>query len=116
MDFIRRMECFIETYILELAGQATGGGARIRIAVLDSGITIHSNDTLLEGGQARIIEKQNFLKSGSILDSYSHGTHIVRLLLRFAPLADIIVAKVSNSKQDIRVDQIRTVRQEQEHG
>ncbi|KAI1478324.1 subtilisin-like protein [Daldinia eschscholtzii] len=113
-EFIRYMEMFLEDRILPLPTTAMGGiepkaqKVDIRIAVLDTGIYFNEEDTLLEGGKDRIIEKRSFLSKNQHLwiDSYGHGTHIVRLLLRFAPRADIIVAKISESKESIGIGPI----------
>ncbi|OTB13976.1 hypothetical protein K445DRAFT_368160 [Daldinia sp. EC12] len=113
-EFIRYMEMFLEDRILPLPTTAMGGiepkaqKVDIRIAVLDTGIYFNEEDTLLEGGKDRIIEKRSFLSNNQHLwiDSYGHGTHIVRLLLRFAPRADIIVAKISESKESIGIGPI----------
>ena len=84
----------------------------IRIAVLDTGIHIDEGDELLDGGQARIIRKRSFLGADeyAYVDSYGHGTHVVRLLLRTVPFANIIVAKISESKYLTEGSQIAKVR------
>lgn len=91
----------------------------IRIAVLDTGIRIDETDEtdvtdeLLKGGKARIAMKRSFIgHDDQHLDSYGHGTHVVRLLLRFAPNAEIVVAKVSENKSFIttQMSQIIEVR------
>ncbi|RYP46073.1 hypothetical protein DL768_007665 [Monosporascus sp. mg162] len=105
-DFVSRMKKFVRDNILPLPGELAGNikfepqKRSIHIAVLDTGIHIDEGDELLKGGQKRIILKRNFLSEDehAYVDSYGHGTHVVRLLLRFAPSAMIIVAKVSESK------------------
>jgi hypothetical protein len=75
----------------------------VRIAVLDTGLCVDDGDELVKGGQERVIQKKNFFSTDEhdCIDNYGHGTHAIRLLLRFAPCAKIIVAKVSNSKYKI---------------
>ena len=118
-DFINRMDEFHATYIQPLPEELAHGikferqKRSIRIAVLDTGIRIDEDDALLNGGQGRIIQKRNFLEMDehdACDDDYGHGTHVVRLLLRFAPLAKIIVAKVSESKYLTGGSQIAKVR------
>ncbi len=107
------MTGFIADYILPLAEEHGDKikferqNRSIRVAVLDTGIRI-DEDKLLKGGQERIIRKQNFLGEDqhAYVDSYGHGTHVVRLLLRFSPHAEIIVAKVSESKWLSEIDPI----------
>ncbi|KAK4443846.1 hypothetical protein QBC34DRAFT_416455 [Podospora aff. communis PSN243] len=113
-DFIHRMDDFVGTYIQPLPEALADNISlerlrrSIRIAVLDTGIHIDKGDEILDGGQDRIIQKRNFLGADehAYVDSYGHGTHVVRLLLRFAPFANIIVAKISESKYLAEGDQI----------
>ncbi|KAI9684271.1 MAG: hypothetical protein M1822_005744 [Bathelium mastoideum] len=113
-DFTRRMTTFIEDNILplpeELGHNITLEPQKrsIRIAVLDTGIRVDESDELLKSGQDRIILKRNFISEDkqACWDSYGHGTHVARLLLRFAPSAEIVVAKVSESKDVSGVIQI----------
>jgi hypothetical protein len=75
----------------------------VRIAILDTRLCVDDGDELVKSGQERIIQKKNFFSADErdCIDTYGHGTHVIRLLLRFAPCAKIIVAKVSNSKHEI---------------
>ncbi|KAL7948569.1 hypothetical protein V8C42DRAFT_314863 [Trichoderma barbatum] len=106
-DFVNRMTMFVKDHILPLPGELAGDikfepqKRSIRVAVLDTGIHVDERDELLKCGQDRIILKRNFLNEDdhTYVDSYGHGTHVVRLLLRFAPFAEIIVAKISESKE-----------------
>jgi hypothetical protein len=112
------MKTFIEGNILplpeELADSITLEPQKrsIRIAVLDTGIHVDEGDELLKSGQERIIMKRNFISEDkqAYSDSYGHGTHVVRLLLRFTPFAEIVVAKVSESKNLSEIIQIVDVR------
>lgn len=88
-----------------------GGRARIKIAILDTGID--ENDTWLNGALSAAIkerENQGFQDAKdtnpikdywpstetSVLDECGHGTHMAYLLLRYAPDADLYIAKVSD--------------------
>jgi len=95
-DFKYYIECLDE---LEESRKSESQKRPIRIAVLDTGIRIDETDELLQGGKDRIVMKRSFIgHEDQHLDSYGHGTHVVRLLLRFAPNAEIVVAKVSENK------------------
>ncbi|KAL6886896.1 peptidase S8/S53 domain-containing protein [Trichoderma evansii] len=97
-DFVFRMFTFVENNILPLpndkADDIMSGPLKrnIRIAVLDTGFRVDDEDELVKCGQERILLKRNFLGEDkhAYIDTYGHGTHIVRLLLRFAPYAKII--------------------------
>lgn len=85
---------------LGLAGLRAGPTkGKIRIAVLDSGID--ERDPTIRGALAslRIKKMKNFVgESTSCEDTYGHGTHVTKLLLRTARAAEIYVAKICNSK------------------
>jgi len=112
------MTTFVKDNILPLPEELAGNikiepqKKSIHIAVLDTGIHVDETDELLKCGQERIILKRNFLNEDddTCADSYGHGTHVIRLLLRFAPFAKIIVAKISESKSLIGGSQIVKVR------
>ena len=86
-------------YIVRLPRQAKS----IRIAVLDTGLRVDDRDTLLRSGSKRVLAHSgNFLGAGyargDYFDNHGHGTHVVRLLLRLAPRAEIVVVKVSEGR------------------
>jgi hypothetical protein len=83
--------------------------AKIRIAVIDSGV--NESDPMIRGAirSGRIAELKSWVgDSGQYLagqkdqasyhDIYGHGTHITRLLLEAAPEAKIYVAKICHKK------------------
>jgi hypothetical protein len=117
-DFVNRMDEFLDYYIQplpeELADKIKLDRQKrsIHIAVLDTGIRIDERDELLDGGQERIVQKRNFLGADedAYVDTYGHGTHVVRLLLRTVPFAKIIVAKISENKYFIEGSQSQIVK------
>lgn len=81
-------------------GQRLDGGRRqhpIRVAIIDSGID--SKDLGVSKHAHRIIEKRNFTspQTESYDDSDGHGTMVTRLLLEAAPLAQVYIAKITDS-------------------
>lgn len=123
-DFLARMTSFVTDNILPLPEELACNirherqKRKIRIAVLDTGVHVDGTDELFQHGQTRLILKQNFFSKDktAYADSYGHGTHVVRLLLRLAPFAEIIVAKISGSKQLTEGSQIINVRRRHEVG
>jgi hypothetical protein len=82
-------------------------GQRVRIAVLDSGLLQNTDDMFLQQPRVmeRIIRRRNFFSPNDTdpdpedwKDKHGHGTQVARLLLRYAPRADIIIAKICDSK------------------
>ncbi|EHK48574.1 hypothetical protein TRIATDRAFT_53348 [Trichoderma atroviride IMI 206040] len=102
---------FIQRYILPLPNNPADDitlesdplKRNVRIAVLDTGFCVDDGDELVKGGEERVIRKRNFFSADehAHIDNDGHGTHVVGLLLRFAPRAKIIVAKISNSKHEV---------------
>lgn len=74
-----------------------GTPKKIRIAILDTGIDLR--DSMISGAKSRIIEKRSWVGSPEDwADTYGHGTHVARLLVRMAPAANIYVTKISGGK------------------
>ncbi|KAJ2987334.1 hypothetical protein NUW58_g4566 [Xylaria curta] len=80
---------------------------RVRIAIIDTGFYQDMSDTyfLPPKVMKRIIGRQNFFSPDDTApdpenweDNHGHGTQIARLLLRYAPRAEILIAKISDSK------------------
>lgn len=72
---------------------------RIRIVVLDSGVD--AGDDVIRGAikQKRIVARKSWVGNDEDHhDTYGHGTHVVRLLRKTAPTADIYVGKICNGK------------------
>jgi hypothetical protein len=112
------MDNFNLQYIFPLPRQADP----IRVAVLDTGLRVDDGDTLLRAGSKRVLAQSgNFLeaeyKVGGYVDNHSHGTHVVRLLLKLAPRAHIVVVKVSEGRSlaSTRLEQIVKVRPRPTH-
>jgi len=109
------MDNFYRQYICPLPRQDTP--RPIRIAVLDTGLRVDDGDGLLHRGSKRVLAiSGNFLeakyKAGGYFDNHGHGTHVVRLLLRLAPRAQIVVVKVSEDQSfaSTKLEQIVEVR------
>jgi subtilisin family serine protease len=100
--FIERLEKHWRDYLITLpeASKDSKYDKNVRIAILDTGIFIDENDSLLSAGKERIVERRNFLHPGEpgCVDTHGHGTHVARILLRFAPRAELLVAKISEGR------------------
>lgn len=97
------MMTFVETYIDPPNVPRDPATKRVRIAVLDTGLRVDAQDDFLRHRVKRVTMQKNFVEErsglgGDCIDTDSHGTHVVRLLLKFAPQADILVVKVSSSR------------------
>jgi subtilisin family serine protease len=89
------------------ADKSTGN---VRIAVIDTGVQ-HPDDydfppdnifgSRGQGPFLRIKNKCSFYgqEKSDWGDKHGHGTHVARILLTYAPRADIFVAKFSNTKE-----------------
>ncbi|KAK1763247.1 hypothetical protein QBC33DRAFT_480070 [Phialemonium atrogriseum] len=100
--FFDRIDLFKEQYIDPLREiHKSTKHAKIKIAVLDSGVDF-KNDLVIRGALSKKRIRAGWGPTGTakkdFLDSYGHGTHVTRLLLRTAPLAEIYVAKISEDK------------------
>ena len=78
---------------------STCGKETIRIAILDSGVD--DMDPVIRGAirSGRIIRRRSWV--GNIddhQDTYGHGTHVTRLLLKSGPAAEICIAKICKGK------------------
>lgn len=80
-------------------------GRPIRIAVLDTGLLINEEDTLLLGSAKKVLSglSRNYVgtknrqdRNSDYSDTDGHGTHVVRLLLRLTRHAEVVVIKISN--------------------
>lgn len=84
----------------------------VRVAILDSGVDMA--DPYVRGVVRRIKVKRNWTNDDpdNWIDTYGHGTHVARLLIRVAPAADVYIARVSTGKHVTpeRTGQIAQVR------
>ncbi|KAK4209363.1 intracellular serine protease [Rhypophila decipiens] len=107
-SFSSHMNRFIGQHI----GCAENPPHPVRVAIIDTGFLHDRMDPdpyiSSHGVQARIIKYRNFClpdpdgpsnnSPASTRDNHGHGTHVARLVLRFAPHAEILIAKVTNSR------------------
>jgi hypothetical protein len=119
---VENMEKFQRQYIFPSSSFSTSPSPlphvredRIRIAVLDTGIL--GDDILIRVAKDRIRgywnpEHLGQARATDCKDSYGHGTHVVRILLKIAPFADVFIAKISENKtlEESKVHLIADVR------
>lgn len=93
---------------MDPASQGRVRGARIRVAILDSGV-----DPVLFSSQGRNIVGASFVhkSNGSKespwwLASDPHGSHIANLVSQLDPCCDLYIAKVAESKNQLQLDQV----------
>ncbi|WYZ36240.1 hypothetical protein EsH8_XI_000123 [Colletotrichum jinshuiense] len=107
--FFRSFEEFQRRFIMPKGANKRAGRPRIRIALLDTGV--NESDNYLLGSKTTAKEyrnKQGFLfqdaqpikeywpSRNDARDTCGHGTNLAYLLLKFAPEADLYIAKVSS--------------------
>ncbi|KAJ3532756.1 hypothetical protein NM208_g8294 [Fusarium decemcellulare] len=113
-DFTTYMKNFLESYIAHPSNHyhrtgTQGSFQNVRVAIVDTGLYIDGNDPVFQGAESRVKLKQSFVgASHNWIDINSHGTHVARLLLRYAPTAEVYVAKISDSRhlEETNVDQL----------
>jgi len=109
------MQTFRATYIEPLP-EPTGnedGRDTVCVAIIDTGLYIEEPDLDGDGDeflahpdvQSRVKDRRNFFSPDDTEpdpddceDKHGHGTHVARLVLRFAPRAHVVIAKITNSK------------------
>ncbi|EFY97967.1 Peptidase S8, subtilisin, Ser-active site protein [Metarhizium robertsii ARSEF 23] len=101
-SFVTHMNRFTATFIKNLPALEK----KVRVAIIDSGFYVHECDPWLNNPavEARIGEKRNFFSpddndpdKSKWQDMTGHGTQVARLVLQFAPLAEVVIAKITNS-------------------
>ncbi|KAK2772561.1 pfs domain-containing protein [Colletotrichum kahawae] len=99
-EFIERMREFADSYLPPFPRSTT---RPIRIAVLDTGLLINEEDTLLLASAKRVISNLSRSYVGvkqdgksDYVDADGHGTHVVRLLLGLTRHAEVVMIKISN--------------------
>jgi hypothetical protein len=100
----------------KMTKECRGSRPRIKIALLDTGIREAGTDFENQVGEVMdyrkkqdVLDKdernpikiqQSFVEGDkSMLDSCGHGTHLACLLLKFAPDADLYIAKISSDME-----------------
>ncbi|KAK2752267.1 pfs domain-containing protein [Colletotrichum kahawae] len=68
----------------------------IRIALLDTGID--TDDRMIKSAMKKNIVETRSWVGESCHDTYGHGTHVARLLIKMAPSAQIFIAKITDNK------------------
>lgn len=87
----------------------TPSSDRIRVAILDTGID--PTDTMIKAAlRSRIRDRLAFIGSSPTDhgDTYGHGTHVARLLLKMAPAAEIFIAKICEGKH-LNADRLSSI-------
>lgn len=86
-------------------------GENIRVAILDTGIELNHPDFQEDS----ILEKEEFSGSGSVVDTYGHGTHIAGIIgarstgngvIGVAPECGLLIAKISENENFRGLSQI----------
>ncbi|KAF5549964.1 subtilisin [Fusarium napiforme] len=111
-DFSPLMQRFLQRHILRGAGieNATDYlSARVKVAVIDTGLTCADDDHVLFAARGRIHRGRSFVgEETDWSDIHGHGTHVTKLLLRHAPECEVFIAKISNTRafSESRVGQL----------
>ncbi|MBE3047056.1 hypothetical protein IMZ48_31930 [Candidatus Bathyarchaeota archaeon] len=80
----------------------------IRIAILDTGLDRSLLGFDLEDGRpSRVTREKDFVDGSSTADTFGHGTFMARLVMKCAPSAEIIVARVARDSEQLKVSQER---------
>ncbi|KAG4292644.1 hypothetical protein FPRO06_12132 [Fusarium proliferatum] len=113
--FASRMKIFQDVYInvLPKPCPVRGIDGPVRVAVVDTGFYLEESSLFTEGDEflsdpvvsSRVKEQRNFfsrdgeeLNEEDTKDIHGHGTLVARLVLQFAPRAEVIVARITDSK------------------
>lgn len=76
---------------------------RIRITILDTGYDAGAQFFQAPRRYNRIIKWKDFVDGeASAVDRDGHGTHVLSLAMKFAPAADVCVARISKNKEDLQ--------------
>ena len=114
-SFISHMKRFRDKYI-ETFPEPTGNGnaaKRVRVAIVDTGFYIEEAQLDKDGDpflshpdvKSRVVDQRNFFSPNDtdpdpddFEDEHGHGTQVARLVLQFAPRAEVIIAKICKSR------------------
>ncbi|OAA71218.1 Peptidase S8/S53, subtilisin/kexin/sedolisin [Cordyceps fumosorosea ARSEF 2679] len=112
-NFMKRMNEFTGSYVKNLGTKSLpeGRNKRVRIAIIDSGVSRRDWDVREYIRLGRIADQRNFCSprapasdgyqgahSKDVEDFHGHGTAVAKIALEVAPKADIYIAKVTNSE------------------
>ncbi|KAL7943958.1 peptidase S8/S53 domain-containing protein [Trichoderma barbatum] len=118
-SFITHMKRFRDTYIegLDEPKKTEDGDDSVCVAIIDTGFLNEEMDSDSEENhledsflahpdvRSRVRKKQNFFSPtaaepdpNDYEDKHGHGTQVARLVLKFAPRATVIIAKISDSE------------------
>ncbi|KAF5593782.1 subtilisin [Fusarium subglutinans] len=100
-DFSTRMDRFVERYILRVAEvdiPAAFPHERVKVVIIDTGFCPNDDPFFIHAEQ-RVRNCRSFIgKEADWNDIHGHGTHVARLVLRYAPECEVYVAKVSDTR------------------
>jgi hypothetical protein len=73
-------------------------GDPVKIAILDTGVDLRDPSIEEYMRQKRIVDHKGFAGDPKdVQDNNGHGTHVAKILIKNAPVADFYIAKVSNN-------------------
>ncbi|KAF5968161.1 thermostable alkaline protease [Fusarium bulbicola] len=115
LGFVGRMKLFQDVFINRLPKPrpVEGIDGPVRVAVLDTGFHVEKSTMYDEGDEflsdpivsQRVKEQKNFFSREAkepnekdTEDIHGHGTLVARLVLQFAPRAEVYVARITDSK------------------
>ncbi|KAF8855673.1 hypothetical protein BDZ45DRAFT_727983 [Acephala macrosclerotiorum] len=103
-DFLDNMEQFVDKHIRNQSCDKPlpkHRSEKIRIAVIDSGVSIDDPIIRRARKDGKIRKCRNFscLDPNNWDDKLGHGTMVARLLMHVAPEAELFIAKVSSDKE-----------------
>lgn len=110
------MNIFLNKYLR--TDEPTPPEKRVRVAIIDTGYSANDDLYLNNPHVAdRVKLKCNFFAADDLKpnsedwdDEHGHGTQVARLVLKFAPRADICVARISSSRSlNVKVTQLSKV-------
>lgn len=107
-DFTTCMEEYLELFIQQPSETKTVV-ENVKVAVIDTGFYVDDDDPFLLAVEHRVKDSKCFVgSSNDCTDHHGHGTQVARLLLNYAPEADIYIAKISDSGtfEETRLDQL----------
>jgi subtilisin family serine protease len=70
----------------------------VKIAILDTGVDLSDPSIEEYVRRKRIVDYKGFAgDAADVQDKNGHGTHVAKILIKNAPVADFYIAKVSNN-------------------